>query len=221
MRINQIVSYTILLIIISGCSSYEQRLKREKKYSFKNIIPYTKCSDPVKLIDETKGDVFLLKDLNNLSYSTAYTSIDTYHSSISDTIAKDSIRYLYANNINKLVGSVFSNVNMINDSLILKKSNNYIYKNTSNINRGKEKITASIKNLIQQNKNSTQQLFIEISSFYFNNEFNNSVTIFVFDLSENKLLYLDKLKYICDIRDYNSLEKVLSFGLLKLKENFE
>lgn len=219
MRIKQIPFYLILIFIHFGCNSSKNRINRSHKNSFSLRIPYIKCNTPIYL-DE---DIFAnsLKNLNNLSFSVGYTSIDTYHASVKDTTAKDSIRYLYAKNIKSLVKLNLPNTKMLNDSSLLKKDNDFIKTNVGNIWFRKRKINSSISNLVQESYQSDKQLFISISSFYYQKKFKNTVYIFVFNTTKNELLYLNKLHYTCDIRDYEALEEVVSYGLLKLKENFE
>jgi hypothetical protein len=219
MRIKQIQLYLILPFILFGCNGSKSGVTIKRDYSFSTRIPYKKCDDPIKLNEDLSTNS--LKNFDNLSFSAAYTSIDTYHSAVSDTIAKDSIRYLYAKNIKDLVKLSFPNIEMLNDSMILKKDNPFILKNTGNIWYRNRNLNSSITKLIQESYQSNKQLFIEISSYYYQKQFNNRINIFVFNTTENKLLYLNKLNYICDIRDYESLEKAISYGLLKLKENFE
>lgn len=222
MKIKYTHSCLLITIIIFNCSGIKKAVfKKEQSLSMEARIPFMKCNSPVELNDK-KDQRNSLKDLDSLSFSIAYTSIDTYHANrVSDSLKKNEIRYFYAHKIKELVGGSFSKISFVNDSVLLNKDYDYINKSVSNIIYNKGKTKPSIDKISLNQRGSNKQLFINIHSFFFKAEFKNYVAFFVFDLKEKQLLYLDRMDYKCDIRDYNSLEKVVLYGLSKLKQNFE
>ena len=139
---------------------------------------------------------------------------------IADSLEKDSLRFLYAKKMQNLIKTTFPKIEMTNDSILLRKNYEFIGKNTGSFILNK-KYNKSIEKLSTKTQKSKKQLFITVTSFLGKIRFPNRVIIYILDVQKNMPLYIDSYQYDCDIRDYETLEKVISNGFLKLKENFE
>ena len=109
---------------------------------------------------------------------------------------------------------------MTNDSVLLRKNYWYIVRNSNAFVLSKKPNNKLEKFKTTAHK-ANKQLFIKITSSLGKIKFPIGINICVFDIKNNILLYNDFIQYDCDIRDYEALEEVVSYGLLKLKENFE
>ncbi|MEZ4797310.1 MAG: hypothetical protein R2785_09075 [Flavobacteriaceae bacterium] len=218
MKLNLPFYFLILAVAFSSCGVGHESTKSNREISLQMVEAYKKCEDPVEVLDKPDKP-HLLTNLSDLSFSTAYTSIYTHHIK-ADSLEKDSIRFLYARNIKSLIKNAFPNIEMTNDSVLLRKNYFYIAKNSNALVLTKRP-NKNIEKYKLKAYGSNKQLFININSFLGKMKFPTNVSINVFDTQNNKLLYSDYLQYECDIRDYETLEKVISYGLLKLKENFE
>lgn len=211
--------FFISLLFFFNCRGSKNSNNTRNSLSLEAIRPYEKCSDILPIIEYTKG-INLLNDLEGLSYSTAYNSIYTPYTIVADSVQKDSIRYLYAKRIKRLVTIAFPKIEITNESTILSKNYQFIVENANNvlINTNAK---SSIKNLITNTNISKKQLLIYNSSTINKNKLRITVRFLIFDLKKYKVIYKDVFQYNCDIRDYNSLEKAITYGLLKLKLNSE
>ena len=218
MKSNSLLFFLIISIVLSSCSISHKSNESKRVMSLQIVDPFKVCKEPIEVYDKPDKP-HLLTNLSDLSFSTAYTSIYTHHIK-ADSLEKDSIRFLYARNIKGLIKNTFPNIEMTNDSVLLRKNYFYIVKNSNALVLTKRP-NKSIEKYKVKAYGSNKQLFININSFLGKMKFPTNVSINVFDIKNNVLLYNDYLQYDCDIRDYKALEKVISFGLLKLKENFE
>ncbi len=209
--------FILILLVIFSCAS--QKVIKKKIEDFN---PFEECSLPVAFFDIEDYN-YGLKDLDNTSYSFTNTIIYGTSGISTDTLEKDSIRMSFSKLIKPKINSILPNVKILNET------NNNIspskfYKNMllieseKNINRNSKK--RALKTLSISDDRSKQML-IFIKSFFSTETFKNKINIIIFDAKTFNLLYLDQIEYYCDIRDYDALEEVISYGLLKLKENFE
>ena len=69
----------------------------------------------------------------------------------------------------------------------------------------------------------TKQLYIEMVTYFMgdtkNPSWKNKIALFVFDTTFDSLLYLNEFEYYCDPRDSIALEKVIKYGLERLKND--
>ncbi|NIK93382.1 hypothetical protein GZ212_14560 [Mangrovimonas sp. CR14] len=200
--------FAIALLFICCKSSHIQSKKLVNK---PKLPPATYCEDDVKLNDQNKNDFNNLLSLDNLAFSTAYTLI--YNPT--DSIQKDSLRFKIAHWTTDLIKQEWPDLPKIENHNLLSKTYNQVMFATSPLKfYNKRKVSSDL-----MVEGQFQNLFIEII-FYSKNQSNNtSVKIFVFD-TKNNLRYLDQMNYSCDVRDFASLEKVLSYGLQKLRTKF-
>ena len=198
---------TFFLLLFLFNLSFSQKVIKDQ--TFPELVL---CEHPIDLNDFSKNEFNKISGrIRNLSYSTLYS----YTHSPIDTIQRDSLRFEVAKRSKKLVKTIFPEIKTLNDSLFLRKTYNDIMFVTSYIKYYKRYKKA--KKLIL-NDNSNYQLFIE-SQFSISEKYTGTtISFFVFDLKESKLVYYDGMQYDCDIRDTIALEKVLTYGLLKIKK---
>lgn len=204
LNMKNILIYCILMLI-----NYAHAQKTKTPISLPDIIV---CEEPISLNDPNEREFNRINGkISRLSYSTLYS----YTFSGYDSIQRDNLRFEIAKISKQIITNVFPKIKLLNDSIFLRKTYNDIMFNTVPIKHYDRYRTA--KNLILED-NSDYQLFIE-SLFSIGADKNmNSLSFFVFDLKKNKIVYLDRMHYDCDIRDQKALEKVLTYGLLKIKE---
>jgi hypothetical protein len=218
MKIKHDKYYILFLLVIFSCAS--QKVIKKKIEDFN---PFEQCSLPVAFFDIEDYN-YGLKDLDDTSYSFTNTIIYGTSGISTDTLEKDSIRMSFSKLIKPKINSLLPNVKILNETNINNISPSKFYKNMrlieseKNIDRNSKK--RAIKTLSVSDDRSKQML-IFIKSFFSTETFKNKINIIIFDAQTFNLLYLDQIEYFCDIRDYDALEEVISYGLLKLKENFE
>ncbi|PNQ72310.1 hypothetical protein C1T31_12220 [Hanstruepera neustonica] len=172
------------------------------------------CEEPISLNDPNEREFNRINGkIIRLSYSTLYS----YTFSGYDSLQRDNLRFEIAKISQQIVTKVLPQVKLLNDSIFLRKTYNEIMFNTVPIKQYKRYRTA--KNLIIED-NSDYQLFIESLFSVGIGKNMNSISFFVFDLKKGKIVYFDRMHYNCDIRDLKALEKVLTYGLLKIKEKY-
>lgn len=218
MIIKRLLFCLIFVLLIFACGTG----KNKKVYSLEEIRPFAKCDSLLPLID-IEDDNYKLKNINNLSYSTTYTSIYTDYKLKSDSTQKERIRYDYENRIHDLVTFAFPNIEITNDSVLLSKNYQSIAKPINKLHLKDNYYESYINYLITETNRSNKQLFIRVYSSHRKEKSNIYITFYVFRIKQKskEILYEDRMRYNCDIRDYDSLEKVISYGLLKIKESFE
>ena len=101
MKLNLPFYFLILAVAFSSCGVGQESTKSNREISLHMVEAYKKCEDPVEVYDKPDKP-HILTNLSDLSFSTAYTLILTHHIQ-ADSLEKDSIRFLYANNLKKLV----------------------------------------------------------------------------------------------------------------------
>ena len=197
-------------------------VRNKKIYSLEEIRPFTRCDSIVPLID-MEDENYVLKNANNLSYSTAYVSIFTDYKIKADSTEKEVIRFDYEKRIHDLVTLAFPNIETTNDSVLLSKNYNSITKPLNKLFLKDNYYQIYINDLVTETNRSNKQLFIRIYSSHRLDRSNIYITFYIFRIKQKskEILYEDRMRYNCDIRDYESLEKVISYGLLKIKESFE
>ena len=184
--------------------------KEKKSIALPDIIV---CEELINLNDPDEKEFNLINGkITSLSYSTLYS----YTFSGYDSIQRDNLRFEIAKISQQIVLSVFPQIKVLNDSIFLRKTYNEIMFNTVPIKHYNRYRTG--KNLILKDT-SDYQLFIESLFYVRTNKIMNTINFFVFDLKKRKVVYFDSMNYNCDIRDIKALEKVLTYGLLKIRGN--
>jgi len=207
--------YSFLLLILVNCSGSKNSHTINQSIPLSKVELYRECSDPVEVFDTPDEDNSKI-NLRSLSYSTTYTAIYTHHIN-ADSLEKDSIRFAYAKSTRNLVKMAFPKIALTDDAILLRRDYKYIVKNLNNIYFDNT-LNKSVENLTTEAYTANMQLFINVSSSLGKNKFPNRVCFYIFNINNNELKYRDCFTYNCDIRDYTALEKVISHGLLKLKE---
>ena len=204
------ILFSILFFsILLGCKTSSKTTENNKE------LPIIYCNDKIDLIPSDEYDVRILKSLDNLSFSSNYSIL--YPSSI-DTLVKNKYRYQIANISDSIVKEYFPSIE-INRNNILEKDYNYIARNTLYIHRkdilNKEKY---IKKVLTPTEKDKQLLIVtKLQS-------NNWGTIHFYilnNVNKQQLLYYDSYGFQCDVRDLESYQKILNYGLIKLIESTE
>lgn len=209
----KIFSSILCLSIMVSCKTTSKINPTTKETS--NELPIIYCNDKIDLIPSDEYDVRNLKSLNNLSFSSNYSIL--YPSAI-DTLVKNKYRYQIADISDSIVKEYFPLIE-INRNNILEKDYNHIASNTIYIHRkdilNKEKY---IKKVLTSTEKSKQLLIVtKLQS-------NNWGTIHFYvlnNVNKQQLLYYDSYGFQCDVRDLESYEKILNYGLIKLIESTE
>lgn len=203
------------MLIAYSCASS----KPSDKPKLDDTISFISC-DKLFPINDIEDENSILNDINNLSYSGMYTIIHTLKPK-TDSLEKNNIRYQYNGKIKSKISEILPNVTIEEKNPLINKSFQYIWKIRNSFFTHKRHVTSNIEKITSDASN--KQLYIISEYIQPELTINETITIyiFIFDPIKKELLYTDRLKYNCDIRDYKSLERALSYGLYKVKENFQ
>lgn len=207
-----IVAFSILVL---ACSTTKTNTSFKNNSSLENQ-PIVTCEELPNVIDK-EIELDILDNLNNLTFSQAYQRIHTRF----DSISEHNFRIENQEFIKAVILEEFDNLKTVPSENLAKMDYAKQMKLTGDIKWYSRK-KSSIEQLTVKGQ-GTKQLYIEMVTYFMgdtkNPSWKNKIALFVFDTTFDSLLYLNEFEYYCDPRDSIALEKVIKYGLERLKND--
>ena len=187
---------------------------------------YKSCSKLDKIYDPDQP-FRRLGEYSDLSYAYTYNAISIRE----DSLERENIRQVNADLALDVVKSIFPDIEIVDGSQLSTK--NYvdiflpearIYSLLDYLTVGSEYVTdpeaveraeASIEDLTV-NSEANLQLFVTVRTYLYGRDMRSVLRLYIFNKSEKRIDYYDRLEYKCDIRDKDALEKTLNYSLEKI-----
>ena len=187
---------------------------------------YKSCSKLVKIYDADKP-FRRLGQYSNLSYAYTYNAISIRE----DSLERENIRQVNADLALAAVKSNFPDIEIVDGSQLSAK--NYvdiflpearIYSQLDYLTVGSKNVTdpdaieravASIEDLTV-NSEANLQLFLTVRTYLYGKDMRSVLRVYIFNKSEKRIDYYDRLEYKCDIRDKDALVKTFNYSLEKI-----
>tara|TARA_R110000868_G_scaffold407723_1_gene689455 strand:- start:54 stop:695 length:642 start_codon:yes stop_codon:yes gene_type:complete len=201
----------ITLIVFTSCISKKQLNKIEPTIDVK----------PIEFCEELPNIVIYFNEYINtnnllgLSFAQAYYIIESPF----DSLSLQPLRFKNQNHIAEIVKKEFPKIEVVHSERL--QNMKYSEQMNTSINL-KGTVSGSryrIKRLVTESEGE-KQLYITMTTRLHdvvNDSWLNSISLYVFDNKKYQLLYENSYTYKCDPRDSVALQKVIEYGLRKLK----
>ena len=200
--------FILLGIVMISCGSSKNKTKPK-------LPPVVTCAENAKIYDQdSKFELNKLITLENLAYSTTYTRLFNQ----TDSLEKNEIRHKLAKTSERVFKKIFPEGTNLDASRLLAEDYKTILFSTNRVRKGVAD-AMYFENLIIPNNKSNIQLFVYVVGGIRDKKFTTSFNIYVFNTSNNTVLYYDYIKNMCDPRDEVMFMKTLYYGMNKLKNS--
>ena len=206
----------LILFLVVSCASMSNGTRRP----LKPFPVYKSCESNIEINDIDSED-----EINNLQNYAPFSYANTYHiiNHASDSLFKEEIRNFNTTLSRYIVKKAFPEIEILNEGSYKKKSYTDFYQETKYLSpryKDEELTTQAVRNLVVPTTRRNQ-LFMRMSSYISNeDEFRNYLSVYIFDTYQARVMYHDRIRYTCDIRDTTAYTKIISYALNKIILNY-